>query len=59
MNVKSAEEKNENLNMSCYGAVYLKVDLEPWRVETLRIRKELMTEEMLSRTAWEAMENAC
>ena len=59
MNVKSAEEKNEGLNMSCYGAVYLKADLEPWRVETLRIRRELMGEEMLSRTAWEAMENAC
>ena len=59
MNVKSAEEKNENLNMSCYGAVYLKVDLEPWRVETLRIRRELMAERILSKTAWEAMENAC
>ena len=58
-NVILAEEKNESLNMSCFGAVYLKVDLEPWRVETLRIRRELMAEKMLSRTAWEAMENAC
>ncbi len=58
-NVELAEEKNESLNMSCFGAVYLKVDLEPWRVETLRIRRELMTEKMLSRTTWEAMENAC
>jgi len=45
--------------MSRYGAVYLKVDLEPWRLETLRIRRELMAGKMLSRTAWEAMENAC
>ena len=59
MNVKLAEEKNETLNMSCFGAVYLKVDLEPWRVETLRIRRELMTEKILSKTAWEAMETAC
>jgi len=59
MNVKLAEEQNEALNMSCFGAVYLKVDLEPWRVETLRIRKDLMAEKMLSRTTWETMENAC
>lgn len=59
MNVKLAEDKNENLNMSRYGAVYLKVDLEPWRVETLRIRRKLMGEKMLSHAAWEAMENAC
>ncbi len=59
MNVKLAEEKNESSNMSCYGAVYLKVDLEPWRVETLRIRRDLIAEKILSRTAWEAMENAC
>ncbi|MCD6187464.1 MAG: TRAP transporter substrate-binding protein DctP [Desulfuromusa sp.] len=58
-NVKSAESKNESLNMSCFGAVYLKVDLEPWRLETLRIRKELMAEKRLSLSAWEAMENAC
>jgi len=59
LTVKRAEEKNEKLNMSRYGAVYLKVDLEPWRLETLRIRRELMAGKMLSRTAWEAMENAC
>ncbi|MFK5925538.1 MAG: TRAP transporter substrate-binding protein DctP [Desulfuromusa sp.] len=59
MNVKLAEDKNENLNMSRYGAVYLKVDLEPWRVETLRIRRELMAEKMLSHAAWEAMEKSC
>jgi len=59
MSVKQAEEKNEKLNMSRYQAVYLKVDLEPWHLETLRIRRELMAEKMLSRTAWEAMENAC
>jgi TRAP-type C4-dicarboxylate transport system substrate-binding protein len=59
MNVKLAEEKNEKLNMYRYGAVYLKVDLEPWRLDTLRIRRELMAEKMLSRTAWEAMEDAC
>ena len=58
-NVELAEGKNESLNMSCFGAVYLKVDLEPWRLETLRIRRELMAEKMLSRTTWEAMENAC
>lgn len=59
LTVKQAEVKNEKLNMSRYGAVYLKVDLEPWRLETLRIRRELMAEKMLSRTAWDAMENAC
>ena len=59
MNVKLAEEKNENLNMSCFGAVYLQVNLEPWRLETLRIRRELMAEKILSQSAWEAMENAC
>ena len=58
-NVALAESKNESLNMSCFGAVYLKVDLEPWHLETLRIRKELMAEKILSQTAWEAMENAC
>jgi len=58
-NVELAEGKNESLNMSCFGAVYLKVNLEPWRLETLRIRRELMAEKRLSRTAWDAMENAC
>ena len=58
-NVEWAESKNESLNMSCFGAVYLKVDLEPWRLETLRIRRELMAEKILSKTAWEAMEKAC
>ncbi len=58
-NVELAEGKNESLNMSCFGAVYLKVNLEPWRLETLRIRKELMAEKRLSLSAWEAMENAC
>jgi TRAP-type C4-dicarboxylate transport system substrate-binding protein len=59
MNVKLAEVKNENLNMSHYGAVYLKVDLEPWRVETLRIRREMMAEKTLSLAAWGAMERSC
>jgi len=59
LTVKRAEEKNEKLNMSRYGAVYLKVDLEPWRLETLRVRRRLMAENMLSRAAWEAMGNAC
>ncbi len=59
MNVKQAEAKNEKRNMSRYGAVYLKVDLEPWRLETLRIRRALMAEKTLSPAAWAAMENAC
>jgi TRAP-type C4-dicarboxylate transport system substrate-binding protein len=59
VNVIQAEAKNEKCNMSRYQAVYLKVDLEPWRLETLRIRRALMAEKLLSPAAWRAMENAC
>lgn len=57
-NVKLGEEKNEKLNMSRCGAVYLKVNLEPWRIETMRIRRRLMADNALSAAAWDAMEQA-
>ncbi|MBC8442275.1 MAG: TRAP transporter substrate-binding protein DctP [Deltaproteobacteria bacterium] len=58
-NVELLEKKNEKSNLSHYGAAYLKVDKLPWRLKTIEIRKKMMDQGILSKHAWQEMENAC
>ena len=58
-NVVLLEKKNEKLNLSRYAVAYLKVDKLPWRLKILKIRKKMMDQGILSKQAWQAMENAC
>jgi len=58
-NVELLEKKNEKSNLSHYGAAYLKVDKLPWRLKTIEIRKKMMDQGILSKQAWQEMENAC
>ncbi|MBU0462422.1 MAG: TRAP transporter substrate-binding protein DctP [Proteobacteria bacterium] len=58
-NVVLLEKKNEKLNLSRYGAAYLKVDKLPWHLKMFEIRKKMMDQGILSKQAWQEMENAC
>jgi len=58
-NVVLLEKKNEKLNLSRYGATYLKVDKLTWHIKMFEIRKKMMDQGILSKQAWQEMENAC
>lgn len=50
--VRQAEEENELLNLAKYKAVYMKVDLTPWRTEAARIRRKMIDLGQLPVEAW-------
>ncbi|MCE5243440.1 MAG: TRAP transporter substrate-binding protein DctP [Syntrophobacteraceae bacterium] len=39
--VRTSEERSESLNISRFKAVYIRVDLDDWHDETLRVRRRL------------------
>ena len=54
--VRQAEEENETLNLARYNAVYLKVDLTPWRTEAARIRQKMIDSGQLPGEGWAEVE---
>lgn len=55
--VVRAEVENERANMRQYGAVYLKVDIEPWQNAAMRITERLMSENHSANDLWNALHN--
>jgi TRAP-type C4-dicarboxylate transport system substrate-binding protein len=53
--VREAEEANARLNIRRHKAVYLTVDVRPWREAVTRARADLMAEGLLEAEAWEAV----
>jgi len=58
-NMVLMEKKNEKLNLNRNCVAYLKVDKLPWRLKTFEIRNKMMAQGILSRFAWQEMDNAC
>jgi TRAP-type C4-dicarboxylate transport system substrate-binding protein len=56
--VRDAEVANAQLNIRRHRAVYLTVDVTPWREAVARVRGGLMAEGRLEAAAWEAVEAA-
>jgi len=54
--VRRAEQENEPLNLARHKAVYLKVDLTPWRKEAARIRRRLVEGGMIPARTWSEVE---
>ncbi len=59
LNLYHIEKKNERFNMSRYKAVYLKVDLSPWRLAVSRIRKKMTDQGILPEQTLKEIEKAC
>ncbi len=46
------EEENEPLNLSKYQAIYLKVDLTPWKERSVQVRERLVKRGIIPQETW-------
>ncbi len=54
--IRRSKETHEVQNLSRYGAVYLKVDLAPWKETAARIIKEMSQEGTIDKKTWETLQ---
>ncbi len=54
---KETEEENETLNMAKYQAIYLKVDLTPWKEQSVQVTEQLTKNGLIPPETWLSINN--